>query len=57
MADGGSETNIREILEGAKKNHDKFTFENDIYVIIQNHKPSRETKTDFYLIEKQLSHN
>ena len=45
MADGGSETDIREILDDAN-----FTFEGKDYKIIQNSKPSKETKTDFYIL-------
>jgi len=52
MADGGSETDIREILDDAN-----FTFEGKDYKIIQNSKPSKETKTDFYILAKSLNDN
>ena len=54
MADARAESNVREIIDNAKNSHEKFTFENKRYEIIQNHKPSRETKTDFYLIARGL---
>ena len=49
-----SESNIRKIIDDAKNNHEKFAFENKTYEIIQNYKPSRETKTDFYLKAREL---
>ena len=54
MADAKAESNVRKIIDDAKNNHEKFTFENKSYEIIENHKPSRETKTDFYLIARGL---
>ena len=54
MADARAESNVREIIDDAKNSHKKFTFENKKYEIIQNHKPSRETKTDFYLVASGL---
>ena len=54
MADAKAESNVRKIIDDAKNSHEKFTFENKRYEIIQNHKPSRETKTDFYLIARGL---
>ena len=47
MADAGAEKHVREIIDNGE-----FTFENKSYKVIQNHKPSRETKTDFYLVTK-----
>ena len=54
MADAKAESNVREIIDDAKNSHEKLTFENKSYEVIQNHKPSRETKTDFYLVTKGL---
>ena len=49
MADAGAEKHVREIIDNGE-----FTFENKSYKVIQNHKPSRETKTDFYLVARRL---
>ena len=49
MADAGAEKHVREIIDNGE-----FTFENKSYKVIQNHKPSRETKTDFYLVARGL---
>jgi len=54
LADAKAESNIRKIIDDAKNNHEKFAFENKTYEIIQNYKPSRETKTDFYLKAREL---
>ncbi len=54
MADAKAESNVRKIIDDAKNSHEKFTFENKSYEVIQNHKPSRETKTDFYLVARGL---
>ncbi len=44
MGDSGSEKDVRNILNDAK-----FSYEGETYRIIQNEKPSPETKTDFYI--------
>ena len=49
MADAGAEKHVREIIDNGE-----FIFENKSYKVIQNHKPSRETKTDFYLVARGL---
>ena len=50
MADAGAERRVREVIDNGK-----FTFENEEYVVVQNDKPSHETKTDFYIVAKKLS--
>lgn len=49
MADAGAEKHVREIIDSGK-----FTFQNKEYAVIQNAKPSHETKTDFYILAKNL---
>ena len=49
MADGFAERTIREILD-----HSEFTYQKRHYKIIQNEKPSPETKTDFYILAEDL---
>ncbi len=49
MADNGGEQKVRDIL-----NHSEFTYEGKKYKIIQNSKPSPETKTDFYILAENL---
>ena len=48
LADSGAEKHVRKIIDNGK-----FTFENEEYVVIQNSKPSHETKTDFYILAKK----
>ena len=48
MADSGAEKHVRKIIGDRG-----FTFENEEYVVIQNSKPSHETKTDFYILAKK----
>jgi len=50
MADGGAEQDVRGTLD-----HSEFTFENRLYRIITNAKPYPETKTDFYILAKDLT--
>ncbi|AJA92666.1 hypothetical protein A7X95_04655 [Candidatus Nitrosopelagicus brevis] len=49
MADDGGEQDVRNILD-----HSEFTFENRLYKIITNAKPYPETKTDFYILARDL---
>lgn len=62
MADDGGETIVREVI-----GYNKFRFENEEYVVIQNEKPKPdkeniptrpsavEGKTDFYLLAKKIN--
>ncbi len=50
MADAGAEQNVRDILD-----HSEFTYEDRRYKIITNAKPYPETKTDFYILAKDLT--
>ena len=52
MVDGKAEQEVRDIL-----GESEFTYENTKYKIIQNAKPSPETKTDFYILAKNLEDN
>ena len=48
----GAETRVREIID-----HSAFTFDGKRYEIIQNAKPSGETKTDFYILAYDYANN
>ncbi|MBT5171970.1 MAG: hypothetical protein HOL90_06825 [Candidatus Nitrosopelagicus sp.] len=49
MADDKGESKVRKIIGDSK-----FTYKNNRYKIIQNAKPSPETKTDFYILAEKL---
>ena len=52
MADNNAESSVRKILD-----HSEFVYKNNKYKIIQNEKPSGETKTDFYIVAVNLKNN
>ena len=52
MADNNAESNVRKILDDSE-----FMYKNNKYKIIQNEKPSGETKTDFYIVAVNLKNN
>ena len=52
MTDNRAEQLVREILD-----HSEFTYEDKCYKIITNEKPYPETKTDFYILAKNLDDN
>ena len=49
MADNEAEQTVRGILD-----HSEFTYRGKRYKIITNEKPYPETKTDFYILAKNL---
>ena len=53
VADGGAEKSIRDCLNRWKE--EKFEYSGDMYEMVKCSKPSREAKTDFFIVAKNIN--